>query len=82
MKRVWKCGYCPDTGTMAQMRKHEEACYFNPIFKSCQSCEFHNLSDVGMVCEVIPYESYLEIRNEKNACHQWTPEKQDEEETN
>lgn len=42
MKQVWKCDHCSKTSVYSdKIKDHELGCAFNPINKTCYSCEHH-----------------------------------------
>lgn len=52
MKQVWKCDFCSQTNDdPVKLKKHEENCSFNPIFRTCWSCVHHVTDYDSMTCD-------------------------------
>ena len=74
MKRIWKCDFCHYTNMLSEnVKKHEDNCSSNPIFKKCWSCEYHTLSfdydDHDCSKGIIPCWDYEDNGN----CPTWKP---------
>lgn len=40
MKPIYRCDYCPHTGTAEEVLKHEAECVYNKTKRSCYTCGY------------------------------------------
>ena len=81
MKRVWKCDHCSHTGTnKASVQEHEDGCTFNPINKTCYTCDnrvsgaYYDSSDE---CKVNDFSYFFDMNDhDEKICDDWTNKKE------
>ena len=75
MKPIYRCDYCPHTGTAEEVLKHEEACVYNKTKRSCYTCGYRKgwgIRTFNCQKEVeIPEGKYMEN------CPNWTEDKRE-----
>jgi hypothetical protein len=76
MKRVWKCDFCSHIGTQAKtVERHEKTCPFNPINKSCYSCDnrlpgaYYDSCDE---CKIHDFGYFISVEDGDIKCKDWT----------
>lgn len=53
MIRVWKCDFCSKTSTNSNnIEEHEPKCLYNPINKTCYTCEYRYSYYESELCEL------------------------------
>lgn len=75
MKKLFRCEFCNYESESEQMTKdHEERCLYNPVFKSCYSCEHFELlyNTLNMECN-LKVDGLRYVRNSVRHinCEQW-----------
>lgn len=75
MKLVWKCDFCYSVtkSDSVKMLEHEKTCSFNPINKSCYTCEHRG--DDGYDYAIPTCDLNLDIIDgeEEGNCKGWHP---------
>lgn len=75
MKQLYRCDYCPKTGTEEELKKHEESCVCNKVLRTCHTCGYRKGWGFGTFgCQQgveIPKDSYIQY------CEHWTEDKRE-----
>ena len=73
MKPIYRCDYCPKTGTEEELKKHEAQCVYNKAKRACFTCGYRKGWGFGTFkCQQnieIPKDSYIED------CPNWAEDK-------
>ena len=66
MQSGFKCDFCSEfSGNISVIEKHEVKCGFNPLNKTCYTCNFYSTFYSSDICKL------EENMNDLDGCHKW-----------
>lgn len=77
MKQVWQCDHCIETHVnVADMEQHEATCSFDPVHKTCYSCDHHFYEWDMQACSAgCSYGHMIDVIDGDEKCLKWEKEK-------